>query len=308
MHLVQISFSVCFTVSFYLWEKAQLEFIGLIKALGKIIYDTEKYNEIVHSTKIRSNSHKSLLFPLPFMLISSIYFYFGIYPNLPDRFFPIVSSFHYLAILFSFFMLYLLGSKGFWYLYTLAQLYKHVSLKYTLPLFVLFKQPFRFFSIFPFRVSLYLFIIEVTVLPILIYIVSYYNIKAGLCVTIFGALGLFLAVSFVVYLFSLMNRSIHIFILKSKDERLNEVISKLEECEKEIDNMKKSPLMNNKNNDLTKLLRYHAYLDSVRREVMDIPEKTPKSLRFFELLVSILPSALLVQFINPAIEQIISLV
>lgn len=172
MQLVQISFSICIIVSFYLWEKFQLEFTELIKGLEKIIDDSEKYKELVDSTVVRFKSPRALLFPIPLMVISVGYFYFGIYPRLPDNFFPTTALFHYLALLFSLFMLYLLGSKGFWYLYTVAQLYKDVSQKSTAPFFVLLKPPFKKFCDFPFYVSLYLFIIEVTVLPILVYITT----------------------------------------------------------------------------------------------------------------------------------------
>jgi hypothetical protein len=34
----------------------------------------------------------------------------------------------------------------------------------------------------------------------------------------------------VLHLFLLMNRSIHILFIKSKEERLNDIISQLEEC------------------------------------------------------------------------------
>lgn len=306
MQLVQISFSICIIVSFYLWEKFQLEFTELIKGLEKIIDDSEKYKELVDSTVVRFKSPRSFLFPIPLMIISGGYFYFGIYPRLPDNFFPIPALFHYLALLFSLFMLYLLGSKGFWYLYTIAQLYKDVSQKSTVPFFVLLKQPFKKFCDFPFYISLYLFIIEVTVLPILVYIIYFYNIKIGGDLMILGTLGLLLAVSFIIYLFFLMNSSIRTSILKSKEGRLVEVISQLEDCEKEIYEIKKSELMTDKINDLERLLSYHAYLDRVRREVKDVPEKPSKFVRISELLVSILPTSLLVQNVKPAIELIIS--
>ncbi len=109
---------------------------------------------------------------------------------------------------------------------------------------VLLKPSFKKFSGFPFNVSLYLFIIEVTVLPILIYIIYFYNTKIGLDLMVLGVLGLFLAVSSVVYLFFIINNSIQRIVLKSKEGRLVEVISQLEECEEQICEIKKSKLLN----------------------------------------------------------------
>ncbi len=123
---------------------------------------------------------------------------------------------------------------------------------------------------------------------------------------ILGTLGLLLAISFIIYLFFLMNSSIRTSILKSKEGRLVEVISQLEDCEKEIYEIKKSKDIANKINELERLLSYHAYLDRVRREVKDVPEKPSKFVRISELLVSILPTSLLVQNVKPAIELIIS--
>jgi hypothetical protein len=204
-------------------------------------------------------------------------------------------------------MLYLLGSKGFWYLYAVTQLYKDISKQSTVPFFVLLKQPFKKFSNFPFSISLYLFIIEATVLPILIYIVYFYNIKIGGGLMVLGVIGLFSVISLIIYSFFLMNSSIRISISKSKEKRLVEVISQLEECERRIYEIQKSKLAPNKIEELERLLRYHAYLDRVRREVMEVPEKPPKFVRVFELLVSILPAGLLVQYVKFVIEQIISL-
>jgi len=204
-------------------------------------------------------------------------------------------------------MLYLLGSKGVWYLYSVAQLYKYVAKKSTTHLLVFFKPAFKRLSKFPFQISLYLFIIEATVLPALIYMVTFYNIKIGLGVMLLGAFGLFLAIFCVFHLFLLMNRSIHILFIKSKEERLNDIISQLEECENEIKVIKESQVIVNKNDNLSKLLCYHAYLDRVRREIMELPEKPSNFLKAFELLVSILPASLLVQFLNPVIAQIVIL-
>lgn len=271
MHLVLISFSVCITVSIYLWEKFQFEFIELMKGLEKIVDDTKKYEEFVNHTIRSFKSPIALSITVPLMLISGSYFYFGIYPKLPDD--------------------------------------KNVAQKSTVSFFVLLKQPFKKFSDFPFKVSLYLLVIELTVLPILIYIIYFYNIKIGGSLMMLGILVLFLVISFIIYFFFLMNRSIHASILnlKSKEERFAEIISQLEKCEKEIREIKTSKFVANKINDLERLLSYHAYLDRVRREVLDVPEKTPKFVKISQLLASILPTSLLAPNLKLIIEHIISL-
>lgn len=307
MHLVQISFTACIVVSIYLWERFYLEFIDLLKGLENIIDDNKKYEEIINNTVKKFKSSIAILFSVPLMIISVSYFYLGIYPKIPDNFFPVPTLFHYLALLFSFFMLYLLGSKGFWYLYTVTQLYKEISQKSTVPFFDLLKQPFEKFSNFPFRISLYLFIIEATVLPILIYIVYFYNIKIGGGLMILGVLGLFLVISIIFYLFYTMNSSIIASISKSKKERLAKVIPQLEVCEMKIYEIKNSKPTPNNIKELERLLEYHAYLDRVHREVKGVPEKPPKFVRIFGILVSILPAGLLIQYVKLAIEQIISM-
>lgn len=308
MHLVQISFSICIIISIYLWEKFLLEFIDFIKGLEGIINDTKKYEELVDNIVIRFRSRISFLIPIPLIIISGSYFYFGIYPKLPDNFFPIPALFIYTVSLFLF-GFYLLGSKGFWYLYTIAQIYKSVSQEFTIPFFFLLKQQFKKFSDFPFKVSLYLFIIEGPLLPILIYIIYFYNIKIGLNLMILAMFGLFLVISFIICLFFFMNTSIQESIIKSKEKRLNEIVSELEECEKIIFEIKKSKLKTNKIIDLDELLDYHEYLYRIRKEVLDIPEKTSKSVRLFELFVSILPIlpiSVLFQTVKTAVENIIS--
>lgn len=289
MHLVQISFSICIMVSIYYWETSRLELIELIIGLEDIINDARKYEKLMDNVVLRFTSLKSFWFSIPLMIISSSYFYFGIYPRLPDNFFFIPALFHYLALLFSIFMLYLLGSIGFWYLYNVAQLYKEISQKSTIPFFILLKSPFKKFSDFPFNISKYLLIIEVTVLPILIYLIYFYSTKIGEYYIILEIFGIFLAVSFVIYLFCIMNKSIQKSILKSKEERLAEVISQLEECEKKIHMIIKSEKKVNETNNLDKLLSYHAYLDRIRIEIMDIPEKNTKFQMIFEMFVLILP-------------------
>lgn len=119
MHLVQISWSLCLFVSFLLLQKFHSRFVETVTALNGVI-DNDATNYNYNSIAKISKSFKSFLFRLlisiPLIIISGVYFYKGVFPNIPDDFFSVPLLFHYLALFFSGPMLYLLGSVGFWFL------------------------------------------------------------------------------------------------------------------------------------------------------------------------------------------------
>jgi len=237
IHLLQISFSVCIFVGLTLGRSSSLMFDkAFAQSRDYFDIDSTVYTRIVKDIRDMVGSRYSLVLAAPLTIMSSIAAW-GVSVNIPNKAFPISGSspvFTYFAFFeFSAFMLYLLGSVGFWFLLTMTWAFSKLeSLELRLRALRASSQLYELPGVM-FTATIYLFIIMSTVLPTLTYVVlqfSQYRVVLWA-----GAIGLGAVFLILLILTGMTQYSLHRLILRAKYGRLDEISDVFERIQVKIE-------------------------------------------------------------------------
>lgn len=287
MHLLQSSFSLCIFVGILLLQKFHFKIIDILKELKNNIKEIndDQYKNFLNRISSLYSSSKSIFLSLPLIIISLGYFYGVIYPNIhiPNGFFSIPLLFHYFSIEFSLFMLYLLGSVGFWFMLVVIILYVEIAKEFHIKYISLWKPSFKKLFELPSVIAKYLLTIEICVLPIIVYIVYFYS-SNNLLGGYLGTTSLIAVVLLIMISYLIMHYYLSVSVIRSKTARMNEIIYDIEQCELSINLALKS----NNTNNLKDLILYHEYLIKMREDVKKDVFKDKKFAKFLSTLMPLI--------------------